>query len=207
MDFWPWAALVGLLVVLGIFAWPRVVCPLMREGAWRGLAARTGLAYRRRRVLGIPRPGRISGTYRGRECALYTHKELGIELRMCIVLSLDNQVEGAMSVLWRQHLDQPFLIRRSQPKELADQIFASDSLGQRLPDVAQRTWSHSYHVELSGHLLKFEQKPQVFSPGGGKQQYVERLHALLDVLCDVADAIEQMPKQQSRRTKQNPRLY
>jgi hypothetical protein len=195
MGLLPWVALIGLLVVLGILAWPKVVCPLMRESAWRGLAARTGLAYRRRKLLGIPRPGRIVGTYRGRECTLYTHKELGIELRMCIVLSVDNQAEGAMSVLWRQHLDQSFLIRRSQPKQLVDELFASDSLGQRLEDVAQRTWSHSYHVELSGHLLKFEQKPQTFCPGGGARQYADRLQALLDVLCDVADAIEQMPKQ------------
>jgi hypothetical protein len=184
-----------LLVVLGILAWPKVVCPLMRERAWRGLAARTGLAYRGRRILGIPRPGRISGTYRGRGCTLYTHKELGIELRMCVVLSLDNQAAGAMSVLWRQHLDQPFLIRRSQPTQLVDDLFASDSLGQRLQDVAQRTRSHSYHVELSGHLLKFEQKLQTFCPGGGKQRYVDHLQALLDVLCDVADAIEKMLKQ------------
>jgi hypothetical protein len=43
------------------------------------------------------------------------------------------------------------------------------------------------------HLLRFQQKPQVFLPGAGTRQYVDRLLALLDVLCDVADAIEQMP--------------
>jgi len=195
MDFWPWAVLIGLLVVLGIFAWPRLICPLMRESAWRGLAARTGMSYRRRRFLGILRPGRVAGTYRGRECALFGYKAMGIEFRTCVVLSLTNRAEGSMSVLWRQHLDQPFLIRRSQPKELVNEVFASESLGQRLEQVAQGTWSHNYHVELSGHLLRFEQKPQAFSPGGGKRLYVDRLQALLDVLCDIADAIEQIPRQ------------
>jgi hypothetical protein len=100
-----------------------------------------------------------------------------------------------MSVLWRQQLDQPLLIRRSQPEGLVDEVFTSEGLGQRLQDVAQRTWSHSYRVELSGHLLRFEQRPQTFSPGIGAQQYVDRLQSLLDVLCDVVDAIEQMPGQ------------
>jgi hypothetical protein len=194
MDWWAWVALAGLTGVLALFFWPRVICPLQRERGWRALAAHTGLAYRGRRVLGVPRPGRVTGTYQGRECSLSTYRALGVEARMCFVLSLKNQAQGAMSVLWQPRAAPQ--VRQSQPEGLADALLAVDDLGQRLSEAAQSLWSKGYHLELSGHMLRFEQSLPAFCPYGS-ERYVHSLQALLDVLCDLATAIEQLPRQQA----------
>lgn len=189
MDWWIWVALAGLLGVLVLFSWPGVICPLQRVRGWRALAARTGLAYRQRRALGLPRPGRVTGTYRGRECALSTYRALDVEERMCLVLSLENRASGVMSVLWEQRAAQ---VLQSQPDGLAKALLAAEGLGQRLSDAAQGIWSKGYHLELSGHLLRLEQNLPAFCPYGS-ERYVSGLQALLDVLCDIATAIEQRP--------------
>ena len=191
MDWWAWVALAGLLCALGLFSWSRVICPLRRERGWRALAARTGLAYRRRRVLGVPKPGRATGVYRRRECSLSTYRALGVEARMCLVLALENQAQGAISVLWEQRADAQ--VQHSQPAELAKELLAFQGLGQRLSDAARGIWSKGYHLELSGHMLRFEQSLPAFCPYGS-ERYVAGLQALLDALCDLATAIEQRPR-------------
>jgi hypothetical protein len=164
MDWWVWGALVGLLGVLVLFSWPRIICPLQRARGWRALAARTGLAYLQRRALGLPRPGRVTGTYRGRECSLSTYRALDVEARMCFVLVLRNQARGAMSVLWDQRADPPTQVRLSQPDGLAEELLALAGLGQRLSDAAQDTWSKGYHLELSEHMLRLETNLPAFCP-------------------------------------------
>ena len=193
MDWLAWAALAFLIGVLVLISWPRVICPLRREFSWRTLASRTGLRHRQRRVLGLPRPGRVTGTYQGYECSLSTYRALDIEARMSVVLALENRAQRAVSVLWRQHADPPFQLLQSQPNGFADELFAVEGLGQRLSDAAQGLRSNSFHLELSGHMLKFEQRLQALCPYGG-EQYVASLQALLETLCHVANAIEQLPR-------------
>jgi hypothetical protein len=148
--------------------------------------------------LGVPRQGRIRGSYRGRECTLGTFKELGVDLRMRIVLSVDNRFQVSMRVLCRsgspgtdgdRSLRELFSVIESEPMGFARQVFASEDLRRRIQELVGSAWSRSDYIEANEHMLRFERRI------GGLcdyrvGQHVEHLHALLDTLCDIAETIE-----------------
>jgi hypothetical protein len=194
MDWWPWVALVFLVGVLFLFSWPRVICPLQRERGWRALAARTGLTYQGRSILGVPRPGRLTGSYRERECSLFTYRAQGVEPRLCLVLALQDRARGTLAVLWQQRAEPPFQVRQSQPEGLADALLAQEGPVQRLSEAAQGVRSACYHLELSGHVMRFEQRLGVFC-AYRSERYVAGWQAILDALCDLASVVERLPRQ------------
>jgi hypothetical protein len=202
MEYLLGASLVLLIAILAVCAWPSVVCPWLGARAWRRLATRLGLTYIRRHTLGIPRRGRVVGVYRGREVTLDTYKEMGVEQRMRIVLSVRNPPGGSMLVLsmpWGDREGQggdersarPFRIVESEPGDLGAKVFASDDLREGVWNVMQGTRARNYRIELSGRVLRFEQEPRTFC-FLGVDRHVEHVQALFDVLCDVAEAVEEV---------------
>jgi len=193
------AAVVLLLVLLGAFALPGVICPWLEKKAWLKLAARTGLTYVSRSFLGIPKRGRITGTYRGHDLTLDTYKYLGIDLYMRIVLSVSNRAGGSLLVLGKPFGNQSshvadtqfdqFLISESQPEDFVAEVFASTDLRQGFQDAVQGIGPGCYYVEVSGHILRFEHQPR-WHFFRGVDRKVDRLQSLFDVLCDVAEAVD-----------------
>ena len=200
MDYVTWAGLILVLVILGIVAWSAVVCPWLRERAWRQLAERTGLTCRWRSSFGIPRQGRIRGSYHGRECTLSTFRELGIELRMRVILSIDNRSQGSIRVLCRPRppglngdgsLRELFSLIESDPEGFVREVFASEGLRRRIQELERSRWSRDDYVEVDGHMLRFERRIGRFCDYR-VGQHMEHLHGLLDTLCDIAETIEQV---------------
>jgi hypothetical protein len=198
MEYVLSASLVLLLAITGVFAWSRVLCPWLGARAWLALARRTGLTCKRRRTLGIPRWGRVLGTYRGRGLALDTYKDLGVDLCMRVVLSVENPVKGSMLVLGKQsdqaeieQMDQAFAIVESQPEGFAEEALASADLRQQVREAVSSVWSSHYHIQVSGHTLRFEQRPRRSCFYSARRR-AERLQSLLDVLCDLAEKIERL---------------
>ena len=201
MDYLAIAGLTVVLVILVIFAWPQIVCPWVEQNAWRELARRKGMRYRRRRTLGVPRGGRIVGTWRGRECSVSTYKALGVALQMRVVLSVDNRSDGTLLALgqpsdWRdleperRETGPALEIVESQPGDLAHKALVSTGLDDRIREIARERRTYGYRIEVSGHALRFEWPFRRFSRLD-IDPIVRTLTALLDALCDTAEAVEQ----------------
>lgn len=202
MEYLLGGTLVVLLAILAVFAWPSVVCPWLEGRAWRRLADRAGLTYRRSRVLGIPRRGRVVGSYRGRDLTLDTYRDLGLGLRMRILLSVRNPIGGSMLICglpWTDREDRqvdgrgdrPFTIAQSEPGDLAAKVFAAADLHEGMWSVVQEMRVRDYRIDLSDYVLRFEQEPRTFCFLSVERQ-ADRLQALLDVLCNIAEAAEEV---------------
>ena len=202
MEYLLGGSLVVLFVILVVFAWPSVVCPWLGAMAWRKLAARTGLTHRRSGYLGIPRRGRVVGSYRGRDLTLDTYRDMGVDLRMRILLSVRNPVGASMLIYglpWTDREDRqvdgrgdrPFTIAQSEPGDLAAKVFAAADLHEGMWSVVQEMRVRNYRIDLSDYVLRFEQEPRTFCFLSVERQ-ADRLQALFDVLCDIAEAVEEV---------------
>lgn len=167
-----------LLLLSGLFA-STVALRLIGENwtqdrALRELAAHTGLTYKR----GQANEWRVFGTYWGRTLTLETSLAAQ-DPYMRIVLSLNNPSNGYLSLRRRtfEHkaFDRQFTIE-SSPENLSNNLFASDSLCQRLLRVKLLR-----SVKMEGQELYFE---------GAVTENVRYLRSLFNLLSDLAEAVE-----------------
>jgi hypothetical protein len=193
MDGWYVAALVLLLVLMGGLTWPKVVCPRREQKTLRQFAARSGLGYPRHRAEGRTMQGRLSGTYRGRECTIEAARDPGDVRFVRMLLSVDNRTQGTAivtgSVRASGHPSRTLSVVESRPGDLADAIMALPDLDPRVQRAIQGLRADACRILLSGYLLRLEYTPHghcLFGP----LDDVDHLGALLDVLCDIAEAIE-----------------
>jgi hypothetical protein len=195
-------ALPLLLALLLAWAWPKVVGPWLESMAWHTLATRAGLTHHRRRVLGIPRHGRISGTYRGRELTLSAFKDMGVDLTTRVVLSVDNRAHATLLVVAKvpergaaqgatQPFDQLFTVAESQPADLAQEAFTPPERCAALAQMMRDHRSHQCHIELRGRMLRFEHRPRRLCFYRVRAR-ADRLAALIDGLCAVAETVERV---------------
>jgi hypothetical protein len=78
MDVLVIAALVLMLGILALLLLPRVMGLWREQAVLRKVADLLALYYRPNRVLGVPRSGRATGTYRGRACTIEMGKHVGV---------------------------------------------------------------------------------------------------------------------------------
>jgi hypothetical protein len=166
---------------------------------WGALAQQTGLECTVRSVL-FSTTVSVSGSYRGYPITMYTPRqgkgqiistriELTVPNRSRATLRMRGPFQGKQvaidkvtrdlfaTVDARQFGDDRRFFMRSQPMHLATTLLASP-LWQRL--LALQTLSN---IELENQRLSFEQLGLLYD--------VEHLRQLLDVLCDMADLMQQ----------------
>jgi hypothetical protein len=125
-----------------------------------------------------------------------------VDLWVRVVLSVRNEAKGVMTVvgrpLWGQTGQdqgappgQPFHIAESQPAGFAHKVFTATGLCHDLQDVMQDMRSQNCAVEVNGRMLRFELRPRSFCMDSIEKS-TACLQSLLDVLCDLAEAIERV---------------
>ena len=192
--------LLQILFFVGIFALVFGIVYFSRQAqqrAWGELAARTGLTFEPGRFFG-PVP-HVTGTYRSRPLTLDTFtrgsgKHQHTYTR--IVLYVDNPAnvylalyqESVFSKIGKffgmadiqigdEEVDRRFIIK-SKPESFAASLFTSISLRQQLLQA------RVLNVEADGRELTFEQV--------GLLNDVEYLKFLFDLLCQLAERVEQV---------------
>jgi len=192
------AALVLMLGILALLLLPRTVGPWREQTALRRLARLLRLHHQPNRVLGIPRSGRATGTYRGRACTIEMGKQVGVERHTRVVLSVDNPSSCSFDVIWRptpRGVSEPgraregYQVMRSTPPDLAQAVVDSGQLEAQASHFPRQVQASGYHLSLSGSLLRLQHRPGR-TYWGPIDQDVAGLQALLGALCDVADAFE-----------------
>ncbi|MBN1641321.1 MAG: hypothetical protein JXA09_08795 [Anaerolineae bacterium] len=199
MDVLGGAALVLFLGLVGLYAWFRLVCPWREQNALRALGERTGLAYVGRRVMWMPRRGRVFGAYRGRACAVECHTDQ-VETEMRVACAVDNPSGCSFRILAAggdlarpgragNGAGQPLWVAQSTPPGYAERAIADAGLAAQIPPVAAEIGAPAYQLLLIGHLLRLEYHP-VGTCALPVPQLASGLHDALDALCACADRLE-----------------
>jgi hypothetical protein len=196
-----------MLGILALLVLPRVVGPWREQAALRRLAALLELRHQPSRVLGIPRSGRATGTYRGRTCTIEMGRQIGVELHTRVVLSVDNPSSCGFDLVRRpasrdasepRRASELYRVMRSTPPDLAQAVVVDGQLEARSLRFPRQVQASGYHLSLSGSLLRLEHRPRR-TYWGPIDQDVTGLQALLGGLCDVAEAFERSEMAQSGR--------
>lgn len=194
-----------LLVILGVCALDALIVGLVlavsylgRRGqvmGWRALAEGAGLSYEGGRFF-FSAP-RVTGRYRGRQVTLDTFTRRTGDSRTTytrILMFVNNQAniylamyqESVFSKMGKffglqdvqigdDEIDRRFVIK-SKPETFAASLLSYINLRQRLLEARR------LNVEVDGREITFEQV--------GVIRDVERLRFLIDLLSDLADAVE-----------------
>jgi hypothetical protein len=197
MDILVIAGLVLMLGILAALALPRIVCPWREHATLRSFADLVDLHHQPNRVLGIPRSGRAAGTYRGRACTIETFKEMGVDPRRRVVLSVDNPLSCSFDVIRKPawgataegRSETSFEVIHSAPPNLAWTVIDAGQLDERSLQFPRQVQANGYHLSLSGCLLRLEHQPRGMCFGRVDRE-ATRLQVLLSALCDAAEAIE-----------------
>jgi len=207
MDILVIATLVLVLGILAALALLRIVGPWREQAALHRLADLVGLHHQSHRVLGIPRSGRAAGTYRGRACTIETFKQMGVDPHTRVVLSVGNPLACGFDVIRRPaseatdkaRAQAPCQVIHSAPPELARIVLDAADLNDRAAQFPRQVQASGYHLSLSGCLLRLEYRPRWLSSGPIGQDVIG-FQALLEALCDGAEAIERSePPSQAAR--------
>lgn len=203
------------VILLGSFLAARVIASRwetqQRERPLRELAQRTGLIYHSSNMW-LGSEAYVTGTYRGYTLCIYNRlvqtrleltlrQHIGIDLRMrgpyrLGTIEFDKvagHMFGARSTY--QIGDQQFLIK-SEPARLATDLVAPVGLQQgslrgRLPVIR-----HRVDVKVDGYKIIFDH--------GGILEDAAYVLTLLDLMCDMAQVIEQAAETMSPRKFLNP---
>jgi hypothetical protein len=192
------AALVLMLGILAFLLLSRIVGPWREQTVLHRVAALLELRHQPNPVLGIPRSGRATGTYRGRACTIEMGKQVGVELHTRVVLSVDNPSSCSFDVIRRPvprgasesgRVLEHYKVIRSTPLHLAQAVVDSGQLEAQSSHFPRQVQASGYHLSLNGSLLRLQHRPGR-TYRGPIDQDVAGLQALLGALCDVADAFE-----------------
>jgi hypothetical protein len=166
--------------------------------SWRELAEETGMAFRRGSWL-LPGRAKVTGSYRGRTLELYSYSPI---IRddptrfMCLILQVNNVAQGTLRLErelivrlimgflnpQQQHhsgdvaFDRAFLVK-SEPPKFATSLLGHPVLRQHLCHLRVGTT-----IELKGTHLSLKRV--------GSESDMVYLHFCLDVMSELADAIE-----------------
>ncbi len=197
--------IVVLLLVLVIFVFVAIAVVLgirsrqMLVSAWQEMAARTGLSFEDR---GWFRNPGISGLYRGRMAAfsIFVRRHGRSSTTYMRVTTSVQVVSGAYLQLTRQGFlskvgealgaqdvqigdaafDEHFIVK-SRPESFAiDLFYARDMLRQNLQPLK----AHGLRITLEGGMINYQQI--------GVLREAVALQSLLDLLCDLAEAVEEI---------------
>ncbi len=209
----------ALIAVIGIFDIPIIIilsgAILVIEqfiaqeamAAWQQFARQANLTHNSRTIRFLSRNltlwdvGQVSGTYQGHQVSVYTKRISPYRLITCMTLERKQMVEGDLTLAYVHYPDPYALIEsklstfkqafkiQQQPEHFGDAIIASAPLRARLLRMHQGTTLHIHktHIEL-------QQAQQSRGLGVyGIEQDAAYLHFLLDLLNDLAEALEAPP--------------
>ncbi|MEA3397536.1 MAG: hypothetical protein U9R05_08750 [Chloroflexota bacterium] len=180
--------------------------------SWRELAEETSLAFRRGSWL-LPGKAQVTGSYRGRALKLYSYSPIIRDdpTRVtCLILQVNNVVHGTlrlereliirliMGFLNPQQqyhsgdvaFNRAFLVE-SEPPEFATSLLGHPVLRQHLRRLRAGTT-----IELKGTYLSLKRV--------GSERDVVYLHFCLDVMSELADAIERTVSKTLERANLRP---
>jgi hypothetical protein len=203
MDSLVIAALVLMIGLLTAWTLPHLVCPWREQVTLRRLAERIGLHYHGRRTLGVPRSGRAAGVCYDRECTIETFKQMGVDPCTRVVVAVDNPMGCSFDVVQRPSSSAtgeaaPCQVVTSAPEDLARTVLDACDVEGRTPQFPRQVRANGYHLSLKGHTLRLEHRPRWLCFGPVEQD-IAGYRALLQTLCDTAEAIEAVEVAQPRR--------
>ena len=207
--------MIPLFPALAALIW-WAVKPFVVAAGWRRLAGDLHLAYRPGRgFLGLPNPGQIEGTYRGREVEIrlvvetVPHADGSYRRRfMKMTLGLRTTSPRRLVVQRGWH---PELPKHGEGVELPDRLFAeryavtvsdpADLAVKVFHDEGQRQRFHAsigargrFSLNLEGRTLELSTRSSGwFLPDRGIEWRTGVLKAILDALVEVVEAAEQAP--------------
>ena len=207
MDILVIAALVLILGTLTAWMLPYLVCPWREQVTLRKLAGVLGFRYHGWRTLGIPRRGRVTGTFHDRDCTIETLKQMGVDPYTRMVVSIDNPLAYSFDVVQhptsassgdKEQRQEPLQIVGSTPDGLARTVLRTCDLEGRAPQFPRQVRASGYHLSLSGYMMRLEHRPRWLCFGPIERDVIG-FRALLETLCDAADAIERSETAQPDR--------
>jgi hypothetical protein len=207
LDMLPWRSqlfLISIILALTFLALAlRYIQSRRLARAWQTLAQRTGLDYKPGGCLGLSRRAEVTGHYRNRKLELYTYAPLFTDsvldetrLVLSVANPLDLDIRLDYMPAWRvintllktrdqvqigdQAFDAAFTLTSKHPT-LVSAVFAAPKLRQRFFRLREYTT-----LELKQTTLSLER--------AGRECNTDYLNFCLDLLSDLADAIEQSMK-------------
>jgi hypothetical protein len=196
-------------IVLGV-VWPLFIGHRLHEPAWRKLAEQFHLTYEpygKKRDNGN-KAARIVGTYRGRGLNLTTwrifFRRRGVSYNMALTLLVDVPARYKLHLRTKPKSNRVFkkqLEREQLPPsgydqldrrfafyhkpEFVDQVLAASNLAETLPGIVRGNRPTS--IELHNQELRFQDSHGIFM---GAEADINHLRRVIDVMCDLAEAIE-----------------
>jgi hypothetical protein len=165
-----------------------------KRDAWKTLAQSTGLTVTPE---GLLNRAKVAGNYRNHNVQLTTFRRRPVHLVLSIRVNHQKFVnfileqQGFVSNVFKSKEDQvkfndkkfeQIFFIEGFPKDLVQNIFASESIRKRLMKI---TWRGQVKIKLVGGELRFEQPyPAMYEDLG------EYLQHLLDLLIEIVEVIE-----------------
>jgi hypothetical protein len=206
--------LVFLSSIFLILGWPLFIGHRLHEPAWRKLAEQLHLSYEPygKKRDNDNKAARIVGLYRGRMLNLTTRRVIRhnrwkgppVSYDMALTLSVDVPARYKMHFRTRPKFNRAFnkqLEREKLPQsgdaqldrrfvfyhkpEFADRVLAATNLAEKLPGIARG--NRFTLIDLHDQELRFQDSHGLFM---GAESDVNHLRRVIDVMCDLAEAIE-----------------
>ena len=201
-----------------------------KEALWE-LATRFGLTYdgNQRRIDLLGGEGdeiaRVAGTYRGRTLTVYIAEakvgagsEVTVYCYLLIGLSVNNRAKGLLRLEYNRWsplklrscqvgdraFERQIAIVETRPPDFAASVLASRFLRQRLRTIRPTYLNlHSRTISVSDDQLEFAEcnAESPFSGLGTLVRDVESLQSLIDLLIDLAEAVEQVEGESVRAAR------
>jgi hypothetical protein len=193
--------------------WPLLIGHRLHEPAWRKLAEQLHLSYEPYGKKGDTgnKAARIVGIYRGRVLNLTTWRIIGATPRkrvvrydMALTLSVNVPAQYKMHFRTKPQFNQAFkkqIEREMLPQsgydqldrrfvfyhkpEFVDRVLAATNLPERLPGSVRG--NRPTDIDLHNQELRFQDRHGLYM---GAESDINYLRRLIDVTCDLAEAIE-----------------